>query len=265
MATPDTEIVQPAQVSIIPPTDLPNLQNALAEMDRDAAILPELRVKAKDILIKDASTYAEAGQMLARVREFKKVPDFKLGQFLSRARRVVDWLRTEQNKHVNAAEEIDGVLKGKMAEYKRKETAAAYAEQQRINEERRKQAEAQAEADRKAREKEIAKQVKTGEVGKREAQQLRKQADADAKEHLFNMPQVKVKPSVPTVSGVRMTTNWKFTVTDPDALMDAFREGRMELRPFIEPNEVQIGQMVRAAKDKEKAEAKCPGITVWSE
>jgi hypothetical protein len=255
MATPDTEIVQPAQVSIIPPTDLPNLQNALAEMEHEAAILPELRAKAKDILITDASTYAEAGQMLARVREFKKVPDFKLGQFLSRARRVVDWLRTEQNKHVNAAEEIDGVLKGKMAEYKRKETAAAFAEQQRINEERRKAAEAQAEADRKAREKEIAKQVKTGEVGKREAQQLRKQADADAEAAKVNVPEAHVAPSIPKVSGVVMRTNWKFEVVDAARIP----------HKFCKPDEVAIGQHVRLIKDKERAEKEIPGIRCWSE
>ena len=251
----ETEIVPQGTVSIIPPTDLPNLQNALAEMDREAAILPELRSKAKDIVITDASTYAEAGQMLARVREFKKVPDFKLGQFLSRARRVVDWLRTEQNKHINAAEEIDGWLKSKMAEYKRKETEAAAAEQRRINEERRKQAEAQAEADRKAREKEIAKQVKTGEVGKREAQQLRKQADADAEAAKVNVAEVKVKPSVPSVSGVRMTTNWKFKVVN-DSLIPA---------KFRMPDEVAIGAEVRRIKDKKKAEEQIPGIEVWSE
>jgi len=255
MATPDTEIVQPAQVSIIPPTDLPNLQNALAEMDRDAAILPELRVKAKDILIKDASTYAEAGQMLARVREFKKVPDFKLGQFLSRARRVVDWLRTEQNKHVNAAEEIDGVLKGKMAEYKRKETAAAFEEQRRLNEERQKAEAKRIDEERKARDKEIADAVKRGEVKKREAEKLRKEADAEAETAKANVPEVKVKPSVPSVSGVRMTTNWKFKVVNDSLIPLRFRM----------PDEVAIGTEVRRIKDKKKAEEQIPGIEVWSE
>src|SRR6266852_1065971 len=98
MAQADTEIVPQATVSIIPPLELPNLQNALAEMEREAAVLPELRSKAQAMQIKNAEDYAAAGQMLAQVRELKKMPDFKLGTFLAKARRVVDWLRTEQNK-----------------------------------------------------------------------------------------------------------------------------------------------------------------------
>ena len=45
--------------------------------------------------------------------------------------------------------------------------------------------------------------------------------------------------------------------------MDSFREN-MSLRRFVQANEQQIGEMVRAKKDKKKAEAECPGIEVWS-
>jgi len=251
----ETDMVPQPNVSIIPPMELPNLQRVLVELEQEAVPLARWRDSAKSIEIKDATTYAEAGQLLAQVRSFKKIPGFKLGEYLAKARRVVDWLRTEENRHVNAAEEIDGILKGKMAEYKRKETAAAAEEERRINEERRKVAEEKAEADRKTREKEIKQQQKSGEVSKREADKLRKEADQQAESDKNNIAEVKVKPSVPTVSGVRMTTNWKFSILD----------ARKIPRQFLCPDLVAIGSEVRRIKNKEQAEKRIPGVTVWSE
>lgn len=251
-----TEAITPkGEVSVIPATELPGLQSALAELERECSALPALREKIKSFEVKDAVSYAELGQYVAQAVALKKVPDFKLGSFLQMARRVVDWLRTEQNKHANAAEEIITMGKGKMAEYKRQEVLAAQAEERRINEQRRKAAEAKAEEERKEREKEIAKQVKAGEIKKREAEQLRKQADAQAEEAKNDVQQVTVRPSVPTVSGVRMQTNWKFKIVNDSLIHARFRM----------PDEVAIGQEVRRLKDKQKAEEQIPGIEVWSE
>jgi len=250
-----TQITKPQQINVIPATDLPGLQSAIAEMESQCAVLPVLREKVNSIVVTDAGTYAQLGQWVAEATAIKKVPDFKLGSFLSMARRVVDWLRTEQNKHINAAEEIIGLGKGKMADYKRRETALAQAEERRINEERRKAAELQVAEERKAREKEIAKQLKDGEIKKREAEQLRKQADAEAEVTKQNVAEVTVKPSVPVVGGVVMRTNWKFEIVDAARIP----------RSFCKPDEVAIGQLVRLLKEKERAEREIPGIRVWSE
>ncbi len=259
--TPDTEIVPQGTVSIIPPTDLPNLDNAIKETERECSALIPLGANIRSAQVSDASTYAQLGQWVAEASSIEKVPDFKLGPFLSRARRVVDWLRTEQNKHSNLARELVAIGKGKMAEYKRKEIAAAAEEQRRINEERRKAAEAQAEVDRKAREKEIAKQVKVGEVGKREANQLRKEADIEAQAAKANVPEVRVKASVPTVAGIQIRANWKFEIVNATLIP----------RPFLIADEVAIGQQVRKVVDQEmpethkkRVEALIPGIRVYS-
>jgi hypothetical protein len=52
--TPETEIVQTAQVSIIPPTDLPNLDNALKEMERECSALVILGANIKSAQVSDA-------------------------------------------------------------------------------------------------------------------------------------------------------------------------------------------------------------------
>ena len=260
MAQAETDRIPEKQVSIIPPNELPGLNHAIQEMETECAVLAIIKDKVKSIQVTDAATYAELGQYVAQATAVKKIPEFKLGQFLNMARRVVDWLRTEQNKHANAAEEIIAIGKAKMVEYKRQEVAAAQAEERRINEERRKVAEAQAEAERKAREKEIAAQIKAGEIKKCEAEKLRKQADADAEAAKVNIAEVKVKPSVPSVAGIQIQTNWKFEVVNASLIP----------RAFLMVDEVSIGQQVRKVVDQETAdthkrrvEALIPGIRVW--
>src|SRR6266404_9579386 len=121
----DSNIVTHQEVSILPPTDLPNLDNALKEMERECSALVVLGANIKSAQVNDAASYAQLGQWVAEANAIEKIPDFKMGPFLSRARRVVDWLRTESSKHSNLAREIVGIGKGKLAENKRKEIAAA--------------------------------------------------------------------------------------------------------------------------------------------
>jgi hypothetical protein len=150
-------------------------------------------------------------------------------------------------------------------------------ERERIAMEERKQREEEAKrvAAEAAHEAERAR--KAGEIGKREAERQKKEAAEqmerdrkaaaeaearekaraaqDAKEMLYNMPQVSVKPNIPTVQGVASRQNWKFKIADETKVP----------RIWCMPNEVAIGRFVRDAKSKEKAEAAIPGIEVWSE
>jgi len=261
MAQAETDRIPEKQVSIIPSTELPGLNHAIQEMETECAVLAIIKDKVKSIQVTDAATYAELGQYVAQATAVKKIPEFKLGQFLNMARRVVDWLRTEQNKHANAAEEIIAIGKAKMADYKRQEVAAAQAEERRINEERRKAEEKRIAEERKAQDKEIADAVKRGEVKKREADKLRKDADANAEAAKANISEVKVKPSVPSVAGIQIRTNWKFEVVD----------ARRIPRQFLMADEVSIGQQVRKVVDQETPEAHkkrvetlIPGIRVYS-
>ena len=131
----------------------------------------------------------------------------------------------------------------------------AEAEERRINEERRKKAADDAEAERKRREKEIEAQRKAGEVGKREAERLRKEAEAEAKAQAAAVVDVKVQANIPSVQGVPSRVNWKFRIVDANKIPKA----------YLIPDEQKIGQTVRLLKDKARTEAVIPGIEVYTD
>src|SRR5258705_4845749 len=153
-------------------------------------------------------------------------------------------------KYLNGAEEIRGLVSGPMADFKRNERLAAEAEERRINEERRRQAETDAAAlrkqqeeqaaiDRKKREKEIAEARKSGELKAREADKLRKEAEAREKEQreqaardaaamAANVQDVKVQASTPKIAGTRGRVQYFAEFTNFDALLKAYCSGRAD-------------------------------------
>jgi hypothetical protein len=67
-----------------------------------------------------------------------------------------------------------------------------------------------------------------------------------------NVPQVEVKPNIPTVAGVPSRRNWKFRILDENKIP----------RQYLMPNEVSIGYFVRETK---KAGEVIPGIEAYLE
>ena len=269
--------IEPRNTQLIPSTEMKGLEMALGELRNEAAVLPELKAKADALTVTTPNQYAEAGALLTQVRSVKKAGAFKINPFLEIAKRVSDFLRNERTEHENKCLAIDDAISYKMSDFKRREREAAEAEERKINEERRraaekeaeakrKEAEAQAAEERKKREKEIAEAQKSGEVKKREAERLKKeaaeqearakrQAEEEARIAAANVQDVKVLPSTPKVAGIRGRVNWRFRIVNADLIP----------RQYLIPDEVSIGQMVRNAKDKAKAEKSCPGIEVYSE
>ena len=269
--------IEPSKAQLIPSTEMKGLELALGELRNEAAVLPELKAKADALTVTTPNQYAEAGALLTQVRSVKKAGAFKINPFLEIAKRVSDFLRNERTEHENKCLAIDETISYKMSDFKRREREAAEAEERKINEERRraaakefeeklKEAAVQAAEERKKREKEIAEAQKSGEVKKREAERLKKeaaeqearakrQAEEDARIAAANVQDVKVLPSTPKVAGIRGRVNWKFRFVDPNRIP----------RCYMMPDEVKIGQMVRAEKDKKRAEGICPGIEVYSE
>jgi rRNA maturation endonuclease Nob1 len=246
----------------------------LATVEKGIASLSD---RAAAIIVRDQSTYMEACEILKVGRAEIKAIGFALDPGIESARGHLQKLQSDKKMYVSRVETIIKPVEQKAENWKAEERRKAEAEERRINEERRLEAARIAEAERKERErladeerkrqqKEAEAARKAGEISKREAERLKKEAEAaaerekiraaeDAKIAAAQVQEVKVRPSVPTVAGIKQRVNWKFRFVDP---------GRIP-RTYLMPDEVKIGQMVRAEKDKARAEGICPGIEVYTE
>ena len=219
------------------------------------AWLTELRQKAESIVVSDSGSCLAAKTAQRDVRAYMKDVHLKLDPFVESAKRNYQAARDELNKWIEPAETIDGALARKVEDYETQERMRAEAEERRINEERRKKAADDAEAERKRREKEIEAQRKAGEVGKREAERMKKEAEAEAKAQAAAVVDVKVQANIPSVQGVPSRVNWKFRIVDANKIPKA----------YLIPDEQKIGQTVRLLKDKARTEAVIPGIEVYTD
>ena len=239
--------------------------------------LTTLRQRVEAITVRNAEDYVAVCELVKEGRSYIKDVGFKLDPGISSARDHLDFLRQEKEKYVGPAKQIVGIAERKGEDWKAEERRKAEEEQRRINEERRIAAEQQAAAElverekqaaeeRKRREKEIEEQRKAGEIKAREAARLakeareaeereRQRAAEDAAKTAAEVKPVAVAPSVPKVAGIRARVNWKFKVVNANRIP----------REFLMPNEVAIGEYVRAKKNKAASEAAIPGIEVWQE
>ena len=235
-----------------------------------------LRQEASEIAVVNQEDYTVALRFVKSLRAYKKDVGFKLDPGIHSAKEHLSFLREEKAKHIRPIDEIDKAVSAKASGWREQERRAAEEEQERVNAERRRVAaeeaemqrradEAEAERVRKQRQKEIDQAQKSGEVKKREATRMKKEADEQAKrdkekaeedaQAAAKVKEVKVKPSIPKMAGIVGRTNWRFRVVDESAVP----------QKYLKSDDVLIGAMVRATKDKEKAEAECPGIEVYSE
>jgi hypothetical protein len=226
-----------------------NAEIVKTELETQLGQLAE--VQAIVVSDKESCRLAKEGQ--ATVRAYIKDVNFKLGPFVEYAKVNLNKARADLARWLEPAEAIDRALAQKVKDWERQERIAAEAEQRRVNEERRKTAEAAAEAERKERERAIDAQVKYGGMGKREAKKQLAQAANEAAQQVAAVQDVVVKPDIPTVAGVPSRQDWHYRIVNPELIPPAFRMIDM----------LGIGQMVRREKDKEKAEKLCPGIEVW--
>jgi hypothetical protein len=255
-------------------TQIVNSSAALAALQKK---LEELKGRAESLVVRGPDDVILAKNLKLDIGAYVKAVKFQTGPDIETKKEELRALQSQEKMLLAPAEQILEIEEGKRKAWENEERRKAEEEQRRINEENRiaaekKAAEERAErekiakAEREAREKEIAKQRAAGEIKAREEAKLRKEAAEaeererqraaeDAKKAAESAPQVTVKPNIPTVQGVASRQNWKFRFVDPNRVP----------RPYMMPDEVKIGQMVRATKDKKAAEAMCPGIEVWSE
>lgn len=265
--------------------------------------LTALKAQAESIVVSDAATCLEAKTAQRNVRNYLKDVHSKLDPFVNLAKRTYDETKDERAKWILPGEEIDEALADKVKTYERQEREAAQREQDKINAENArlarekadadaKAAKEKAELDRKKRVAEIQTMLKQGNIGKREAARLLKeagayaeaakeQADADAEEKKkAPPPAVTVKPNIPAVAGVPSRVNYKAEVTNGDAIIQAFVDAAVlgnfhghnddaeranYLRQFIIADAQAIGAEARKVKDSKKMAGLIPGVRFYED
>jgi NADH dehydrogenase/NADH:ubiquinone oxidoreductase subunit G len=240
--------------------------------------LSVFRDRANAIKVVDAPSYQLAAELEVEGKAYIKRVGFELDPGIALAADTLNHLRAQKAKFVDPVKAIIEQKKLEGDAWKRKEREAAEAEARRQREELEREQRAKAEAQRKAeeaaaaalrksREKEIEDARKAGDIKKREADRLAKEAaegerqareaaaKTEAEAKAAPVPEVYVKPSIPTVQGKRNQVNYKFEVTD---------RNKVQVR-FLMPDEVAIGQKVRADKDPERSMREIGGIRCWAE
>jgi hypothetical protein len=236
--------------------------------------LASLRQRVEAMTVATPEQYIGICNLVLEGRGFIKRWKGVYAEPLRSAKEHVQLLQNEEKLRISGAEIIVAIAEKKGEGYKAEERRKAQIEQDRINEERRLEAAAKAEAERKERERiaeeqrklaaaEAEKARKAGEIGKREADRRKKEAEeaaqrerdraaADAKVAAANVQEVKVAPSVPKVAGIKARVNYKFKIVDETKIP----------REYLMPDEVKIGAAVRQAK---KVGEIIPGIEAYSE
>ena len=164
--------------------------------------LATLRQQAEAIVVTNQQDYIEAVQIKNAVNSYIKDVKAKLGPGIASAKDHLDFLKNEMAKYITPAEQIAQTVESKRIRWAEEEKRKAEAEERRINEERRIEAERVAAEERKERERVAAEEraerervaeeerkerlraaeaaKRAGDIGKREADRLKKEAEAEA-------------------------------------------------------------------------------------
>lgn len=266
----------------------PEFGRTLAELKRTALILPDLKKKIEALNVKDSSSYAQMGLYVQEARAISKQGELKLNPFKAVINRVKDYVQTKLKEHELEADSVAKIGADKQSEYNRLEREAAQREQDEIRRRDKEAAEKRAAEQKKADEQaakerkekriaEIRAMLKKGEIGKREAEKLLREAGAteeadkakaaaDAEQVATNVPQRNVLPNKVTVAGQRARAPLVYEITDISRIP----------RELLYPNPDQktgkwkpedfprLNKAVREASGEKSAEATAGGgIRCW--
>jgi len=272
---------------IIPSTEMPQFNEALAKMDGLELELEPLSKEARELKITDKPSRERAGVLNAQFKDIQKTGDATLATYDAIVKRVKDFIQTRKLRVKNRAEEARGILMGKMGDWDRAEEAAARAEEERKKRELQATLDRQAEEKRQADEQaarelrvsrvaEIRADLKAGKITKRQAEKLLREAGAmeealkakaaadqeEAKTQSAKVVEtVKVETNVPIVPGNVRRKNWRFRVVNAQ---------QVKVR-YLCPDEVKIGAEVRKLTkdstdtDKAAIEMEVGGIEIYED
>jgi flagellar biosynthesis GTPase FlhF len=284
-----------SNIQIVPQIPEQELQAAIVDLQNELAKLPHLKERAATIVCDSPGHYAELVSLITEMQEIGKAGEVKMRPFLNISNAVTAYLHDQRRNQEREAEVAYKPHADRAAKWKREEREAAQREQDKINAENARVAREKAEAQRKADEeaaklrrqervKEIRAMLKRGEIGKRKAEQLLREAGAteeadkakaaaDAEAAAQNVAPVTVLPNVPKFSGRRTSVQYFAEVTHEDTLIGAYvlavvkkdTARQAYLRQFIKADEQALGKEAREVKDSDKLNATIPGVRFWDE
>jgi hypothetical protein len=299
-----SQIVKPEVVEIVPRPNLAGVEVAITKLKTETEKIEPLRVRAKALMSTPAITATpaqaqEAKSLQLEIRTIGKAAALNLDPYWAVVNAARDALSQIYSGHEDPAKAIDDELKTWVKSFETEEKRRAKVEEDRREQERLKAAQEKADAERKERERlakvekdkkiaDIKAAQKLGEIGKREAARLLReagaseeaaieQAAADAEaavEAAKNAPREQVKPDLRPMAGVPSRTNYKAQVTDANLLIEAYIrtfakpvdvERRIYLRQFITINEQRVGEEARKMKDSKKMATLIPGVRFYED
>lgn len=208
------------------------------ELDAQAQGWP---AKARALVITTIETCRSAGEMLTGIKALRKVVADTFDPHVQRAHEAHKALLADKAKNESPLIEAEGILKRGLAAYDTQMECVRREEQIRLEREAREREEQQRLNDAAALE--VAGLANKDPELLWEAQELLAQPPP--------APVVIVQKATPRVSGISYTLAWKYRITNPLLLP----------KEFTKPDDVKIGQHVRA----HKGDTKIPGVQVWSE
>src|SRR6516164_9400403 len=159
-----------------------------------------LVAKGESLKVCDQTTDLDAKQFELEVKSYEKAVDLYADADIQDATERLNRLRIAKMKLLQPLVLVRDKVRGIRKAWEEAERRAAEAEAQRLQD-----------FAEEARKKEVAGMLRRGEIGKREAEQLK-----------LEVPKVTVKPSIPTISGVQSRRNWTFEIVDARLIPDRF-------------------------------------------
>lgn len=200
--------------------------------------------QANAIVITDNSGYNSAGLLWKNIKELKEQVNSTFKPIIEKAHAAHKEALAQKAKIFDPLDAASRTVKSAMEKYDREQEAIRQAEQRRLAEIARKQAEEQALLDAIAAEEEAKRNGATAEEAKAEA-------EAIINEPVY-VPPVMVPKAVPKMQGGPVyRTVTKFEVVNESLIP----------RQYLTPDMVKIGGVVRALKQA----ANIPGIRVYEE
>jgi len=215
-------------------------ENAITTISEDLKIgSNQAVVKAKSMVITDNQTNQEATDFLKTLKKFQTEIRSELRPGIEKAHETHKHLVDQEKRLLAPLQEAERVLKRSISDF------LVRMERERQEQQRKEREKAEAAERKRKEELEMQAQAHEAKGNTEKAEERRQQA-----EEVF-VPAPIVDSKIEKQEGVSIKVNWKFEVLDMS---------KLPLK-YLKPDEVAIGQVVRALKDK----SDIPGVRIWSE
>ena len=189
--------------------------------------------QAKLIKVTDAPTYERAGEILGQIKALRREIDAGYDSIITKAYAAHKEAVAKKKEADEPLAQAEAILKPQMIGYINEQKRKAEEEERRQREEARKKAE----------------QEQLEAAMQAEAEGDKETAEAIIQEPVY-IPPIQVKAEIPKVPGFSVREQWTFEIVDEKKIP----------REYLLVDEVSIGKVVRAMKDKTRIE----GIRVYN-